>query len=89
MAQEGNPRATSSVRTVGKVLLALGVVLLLCGAGYAVAYYATNQFFNLGTGFATLADLSYWNFAVAGSGLCLGLVVALIGMILVLVGRRK
>ncbi|GAA0719628.1 hypothetical protein Drose_05930 [Dactylosporangium roseum] len=75
------------MRAAGIVLLILGLVVVLCGAGYAVAYYATSGFFDGGP--EQLADLGYGNLAVAGSGLCCGAVLAAVGGIMMVAAKRR
>jgi hypothetical protein len=89
MNESAGHASKSSMRTLGAALPIVGVLLALCGLGYTVVYYNTGQFFDLGESFAWLADLSYGNL-VAGSGsLCCGGVLAVIGLVLFLVGRRR
>ena len=78
----------SRVGTVGKIVLASGVVVLLCGGGYAVAYYVTNGFFDV-EALGSLNRLGYGNLALAGSVVCLGVVLAIIGVTMIVVGRRR
>jgi hypothetical protein len=64
------------------------VLLLVCGAGWAVAYYLTQGFFDV-DGVDRLADLKYGNLAIAGAGVCGGVTLGVVGVVLLRAGRRR
>jgi hypothetical protein len=59
-------------------------LLLVCGVGYLVAYYATQGFADAGA----LSRLGYTNILIALSLLLLGLLLAVVGALLLLVKGR-
>jgi hypothetical protein len=64
-------------RIAGVALLAVGMIAGLCGAGWLVAYYRTQGFFDV-TGAEQLAELQSGNLVGAGGSLCLGVVLAVV-----------
>jgi hypothetical protein len=77
----------SAQRTVGVVLLSIGsVVAACCGCGYVGSFYGTQGF---GSGPQVLYELGYWNFAVGGGIFLAGALVAVTGLIVTILGRRR
>lgn len=77
---------SNGLRIAGIILTVVGGLILLSGVAYAVAYYATTGFFD---GPTQLADLGPGNLGVAGSGLCCGGIVAVVGVVMLLRARRR
>ena len=86
MTQPDRPK--SGLRTAGIVLSIVGVLLAVCGVGYAVAYYVTQGFLDV-EGASALADLKYGNLAIAGGGLCCGVPLLIAGVVMVIVAGRR
>lgn len=78
---------SNGLRAGAIVLIVLGGLILLCGVAYMAAYYVTSGFFDAGP--AQLADLGPGNLGIAGSGLCCGAVLAVVGVIMLARARRR
>lgn len=51
------------------------VSLIVFAIAYLVVYYLTGQWFDLGTSFSFLAELSYWNLAIGFGAMILSLIL--------------
>jgi hypothetical protein len=81
-------RPSTGLRVGGIILIIFGVLPILCGLGYGIAYYITQGFFEIESA-APLADLGYGNLAVAGSGLCCGAAFIVAGVVMMLTAKRR
>jgi hypothetical protein len=62
---ELRPQTTAAARKPSPTWVpATAVGLVAFAIVYLVVYYLTSQFFDLGTHFSFLANLSYWNLAI-------------------------
>ncbi|MGI5245143.1 hypothetical protein [Dactylosporangium sp. CA-139066] len=86
MTQPAHP--STGLRVGGIILIVFGVLPILCGVGYGIAYYTTQGFFDV-EGADALADLRYGNLAVAGSGLCCGAAFIVAGVAMLVSAKRR
>src|SRR3981189_174485 len=56
-------------------LPATAVSLIVFAIAYLTVYYLTGQWFDLGTSFSFLADLSYWNLAIGFGAMIAALIL--------------
>lgn len=78
----------SPVRTAAKVFLRIGVATTLCAFIYGVIYYLTNGFLDVDS-LSPLQHFGYWNLAVMGAFLCMGLTMLGLGALLMALGRQR
>jgi hypothetical protein len=73
---ELRPQTTAAARKPSPTWVpATAVSLIVFAIGWLVLYYLTGQFFDLGTSFAFLAHLSYWNLAIGFGAMVASLVL--------------
>jgi hypothetical protein len=69
---ELRPQTTAAARKPSPTWIpATAVGLVVFAIAYLVVYYLTSQFFDLGSSFSFLANLSYWNLGI-GFGAMIG-----------------
>lgn len=74
---ELRPQTTAAARKPSPTWLPVTAVSLIVFAiAYLVVYYLTSQWFDLGSNFSFLANLSYWNLAI-GFGAMIGSLILL------------
>jgi hypothetical protein len=73
---ELRPQTTAAARKPSPTWVpATAVSLIVFAIAYLTVYYLTGQWFDLGTSFSFLADLSYWNLAVGFGAMIVSLIL--------------
>ena len=73
---ELRPQAAAAARKPSPTWVpATAVGLIVFAIVYLVAYYLTNQWFDLGEKFQFLADLTYWNLVIGFSAMIASLIL--------------
>ena len=73
---ELRPQTAAAARKPSPTWLpATAVSLIVFAIAYLTVYYLTGQWFDLGTSFAFLADLSYWNLAIGFGAMIASLIL--------------
>lgn len=73
---ELRPQAAAAARKPSPTWVPVtAVALIVFAIAWLVVYYLTNQWFDLGTSFLFLAELSYWNLAIGFGAMVLSLVL--------------
>ena len=73
---ELRPQTAAAARKPSPTWLpATAVSLIVFAIAYLTVYYLTGQWFDLGTSFSFLADLSYWNLAIGFGAMIAALIL--------------